>query len=636
MRSEILTDYDIHLFNEGTHNRIYERLGAHPMDFEGERGTFFAVWAPNARSVSVVGDFNHWSDKENSLSPRASSGIWHGFVPGVDVGDIYKYALETQDGRRLEKTDPYAFATELRPKTAAKVWDLSAYEWNDEAWMESRGSSQSLDAPISIYEVHLGSWMRVPEEDNRWLTYRELAPKLADYVRYMGFTHVELLPIAEHPFDGSWGYQVVNLYAPTSRFGSPDDFMFFIDYLHQQGIGVILDWVPAHFPRDDYGLAKFDGTSLFEHEDPRLGEHKDWGTLIYNYGRYEVANFLVSNALFWLDKYHIDGLRVDAVASMIYLDYSREEGEWVPNKHGGRENLEALAFLRHLNKQVYGEFPDVMTIAEESTSWPSVSRPVHLGGLGFGYKWDMGWMHDTLKYFSNDPVHRSYHHDNLTFRMLYAFQENFVLPLSHDEVVHGKASLLSRMPGDDWQKFANLRLLFGTMYGQSGKKLLFMGGELAQRDEWNYDSSIHWHLLDYPLHKGVQLWLRDLNTLYREEAAMHRLDHQPEGFQWIDCSDVGKSIFSWLRWNEDRSSALAFICNCTPVVRESYRIGLPWEGRWQERLNSDAEMYGGSGAGNGGSLKADSLPWHGLPASAEMLLPPLGILVLSFRPQNGA
>lgn len=627
MKRDFLTDFDIHLFNEGTHNRIYERLGAHPLTYEGKRGTFFAVWAPNARSVSVIGDFNGWKPAADTLSPRGSSGIWHGFVAGVEPGELYKLSIETRAGGRLEKTDPCAFATELRPRTAAKVWDLSAYEWQDDAWMEDRGEKQQLGAPISVYEVHLGSWMRIPEEDNRWLSYRELAPRLADYVRFMNFTHVELLPVAEHPFDGSWGYQVVNLFAPTSRFGTPDDFMYFVDYMHQQGIGVILDWVPAHFPRDAHGLAQFDGTHLFEHEDPRLGEHRDWGTLIYNYGRYEVSNFLISNALFWLDKYHIDGLRVDAVASMIYLDYSRKEGEWVPNKFGGRENLEALSFLRRLNEQVYGEYPDVMTIAEESTSWPSVSRPVYLGGLGFGYKWDMGWMHDTLSYMLEDPVHRKYHQDKLTFRMLYAFQENFMLPLSHDEVVHGKASLLSKMPGDDWQKFANLRCLFGLMYGQAGKKLVFMGGEFGQWREWDYASSLDWHLLDYPLHKGMQLWLRDLNRVYREEPGLHELDCEPGGFEWIDCSDASHSVISWLRRGKD-GAALAFVFNLTPVPRERYRIGVPKGGIWSELLNSNAEMYGGTGAGNYGSIEASEQPCHGQAAALDLHLPPLSLLVL--------
>jgi 1,4-alpha-glucan branching enzyme len=631
MISPQLTDYDFYLLGEGSHYRIYEKLGAHVGEQDGIAGTHFAVWAPNARRVSVIGDFNGWRPNAHPLESRASSGVWEGFIPEVKPGALYKYAILSRMGDyRVDKADPCGFATEIRPHTASKVWNLSGYAWNDAAWMSKRHRVNVLNAPIAIYEVHLGSWRRVPEEGNRWLSYRELAPLLADYVNEMGYTHVELLPVSEHPFDGSWGYQTVGYYAPSSRFGTPADFMFLIDTLHQHGIGVILDWVPGHFPRDQHGLAFFDGTHLYEHSDPRQGEQKEWGTFVFNFGRREVSNFLIGNALFWLDKYHVDGLRVDAVASMLYLDYSRKEEEWIPNEYGGRENLEAIAFLRRLNEHVYGEFPDVVTIAEESTAWPIVSRPTYLGGLGFGLKWDMGWMHDTLAYMTLDPIYRKFHHNQLTFRMVYAFTENFVLPLSHDEVVYGKQSLLSKMPGDHWRKFANLRLLLGYMYAQPGKKLLFMGGEFGQWQEWNHDASLDWGLLAEPLHKGLQRWMRDLNTVYRGEPAFHQLDCESAGFEWIDCNDTEGSVLCFLRKGQRADDLLLVACNFTSVPRHNYRIGVPRGARWQEILNSDATLYGGSGQGNLGGLAAAPISWHGRTHLLNATLPPLAIVV--FKP----
>jgi 1,4-alpha-glucan branching enzyme len=622
-----LSDFDIYLWSEGTHYRAYEKLGAHLTEQNGVAGTHFAVWAPNARAVSVLGDFNNWQPGVHPMHSVRSSGIWECFIPGVGQGALYKYAITSRlSNYSVEKADPYGFAAEIRPRTASKVWDLSGYKWNDQEWMARRGRVQALNAPLSIYEVHLGSWRRVPEEGNRWLTYREVADWLGDYLYDMGYTHVEFLPLMEHPLDASWGYQTVGYYAPTSRFGTPQDLMYLIDTLHQRGIGVLFDWVPAHFPRDQHGLGYFDGTHLYEHADPRQGEHPDWGTFIFNYGRREVSNFLIGNALFWLDKYHIDGLRVDAVASMLYLDYSRKEGEWTPNEFGGRENLQAIAFLRRLNERIYGEYPDVITIAEESTSWPQVSRPTYLGGLGFGYKWDMGWMHDTLDFMSHDPVHRKYHYNQLTFRLMYAFSENFVLPLSHDEVVHGKRSLLSKMPGDEWQKFANLRLLFGYMYAQPGKKLLFMGGEFGQWNEWNFDASLDWHLLQNPLHRGLQRWVRDLNTFYRGEPAMHVLDCDPAGFEWIDCCDAETSVLSLLRKSRSPNDTLAIVCNFTPVPRHNYQIGVPQGGFWQEVLNSDAPLYGGSGQGNFGGTAAVPVPCHGRDYMLTITVPPLGLV----------
>ncbi len=627
-----LTDYDLYLFSEGTHDRIYEKLGAHLEEREGKAGTRFAVWAPNAREVYVLGDFNGWRWKETPLHSRGSSGVWEAFVPGVGKGTLYKYGIISNNrGYRTEKSDPFATACELRPRTASKVWPIDGYGWKDAEWMSRRAAANRLDAPVSVYEVHLGSWLRVPEEHNRWLTYRELGPKLAEYAAGMGYTHVELMPIAEHPLDGSWGYQVVGYFAPTSRFGTPQDFMAFVDTLHQHGLGVILDWVPAHFPTDAHGLAYFDGTHLFEHADPRKGQHQDWGTLIFNYGRREVSNFLISNALFWLDKYHIDGLRVDAVASMIYLDYSRKEGEWVPNEHGGRENLEALAFLRRLNERVYAVHPDTVTIAEESTAWPMVSRPTYLGGLGFGMKWDMGWMHDTLNYLSKDPIHRKYHQNDLTFRMLYAFTENFVLPLSHDEAVHGKGSLISRMPGDAWQRFANLRLLFGYMYTQPGKKLLFMGGEFGQESEWNHEESLQWHLLEDPFRAGVQRWVRDLNHLYRQEPPLHEKDVDPSGFAWVDARDAEQCVLAWLRRGHAAEQSALVVCNFTPMPRHGYRLGVPAAGYWQELANSDSSRYGGGNIGNFGGVMSAAIPSHGHAQSVSLTLPPLGILVMRCR-----
>lgn len=627
--SSLLTDQDIYLFNEGTHYRLYQKLGSHIIEMNGTQGTHFSVWAPDAEEVSVVGDFNGWAVDKNRLSPRGSSGIWEGFIQGLDQGTVYKYHIGSRfNGYRVLKADPFAFYSEVPPRTASVVWD-SNYEWNDSAWMNERGERNSLDKPLSIYEVHLGSWMRVPEEGNRALTYRELAPRLAEYVKGLGFTHVEFLPVMEHPFGGSWGYQTTGYFAPTSRFGTPQDFMYLIDCLHQKGIGVILDWVPSHFPTDEHGLGYFDGTHLYEHADPRRGFHPDWNSYIFNYGRNEVRSFLISSGTFWLDCFHVDGLRVDAVASMLYLDYSRKEGEWIPNEHGGRENIEAIEFLKQFNQEVYSSYPDVQTYAEESTSWPMVSRPTYLGGLGFGMKWDMGWMHDTLTYMSKDPVHRSYHQNNLTFRMLYAFQENFVLPLSHDEVVHGKGSLIGKMPGDDWQKFANLRALYGYMFAQPAKKLLFMGDELGQWSEWNHDGSIEWHLSKYPLHSGMQLWVTDLNSLYRSEPALHQDDFRPSGFEWVDCGDTEQCVLSLLRRAGEKETFL-IVCNFTPVPRHNYRVGVPHKGSWQEVLNSDARDYGGSGQGNMGTVSTAPVPFHGRRVSVNLTLPPLAVVFFKY------
>ena len=627
--SDIITLFsedDLYLFNEGSHYCLYDKLGSHIIKAGGTSGTYFAVWAPNAEQVSVIGDFNRWNRESHHLRFRGQSGIWEGFIPNLQTGSLYKFFIRSKySGYTVEKSDPFAFSQELSPRTASVISDLN-YIWNDQLWMRDRKARNALDAPISIYEVHLGSWKRVPEERERFLTYRELASQLVDYIKETGFTHVEFLPVMEHPFYGSWGYQVTGYFAPTSRYGSPQDFMYLVDHLHQNGIGVILDWVPSHFPGDEHGLGFFDGTHLFEHKDPKQGIHPEWNSLIFNYGRQEVRSFLLSNAYFWLEKYHIDGLRVDAVASMLYLDYGRKEGEWIPNKFGGNENLEAISFLRRLNEVIYKNFPDVQSIAEESTSWPMVSRPVHLGGLGFGMKWDMGWMHDSLYYFTRDPIHRKFHHNNLTFRMLYLFYENFILPLSHDEVVHGKSSLLAKMPGDDWQKFANLRLLLGYMYAQPGKKLLFMGGEFGQWHEWSHDKSLDWDLLQYPNHAGLKRWITDLNRVYRSSPALYELEFETAGFQWIDCNDIDNSVLSLIRIGRDGQSCAVCVCNFTPVTRLNYHIGVPWAGYWQELLNSDAAAYGGSGTGNLGGAEAVPVPLHGRPCSLVITLPPLSIL----------
>ena len=626
-----LSDRDLYLFNEGSHYRIYDKLGAHLATSGGETGTSFAVWAPNAREVSVIGSFNHWNPRTHPLRPRGSSGIWEGFIAGVGKGSLYKYHIESHHhGYRADKTDPIGFFQEKPPRTASVVWDLD-YTWNDGDWIEQRGARNSVKAPVTVYEVHLGSWMRISEDHHRPFTYREIAPRLAEYVNHMGFSHIELLPVMEHPFYGSWGYQTTGYFAPTARYGTPQDFMYLVDYLHQHGIGVILDWVPSHFPSDAHGLAYFDGTHLFEHADSRQGFHPDWKTHIFNYGRAEVRSFLMSSAMFWLDRYHADGLRVDAVASMLYLDYSRKEGEWIPNKYGGRENLEAIDFLRRFNEEAYKEHPDIQTIAEESTAWPMVSRPVYVGGLGFGMKWDMGWMHDTLAYFRHDPIHRQYHHNLLTFRMLYGFTENFLLPLSHDEVVHGKGSLLNKMPGDEWQKFANLRLLFAYMYAQPGKKLLFMGGEFGQSNEWSHDRSLDWWLLQFPVHQGVHRWVRDLNHLYRNEKSLHELDTDSAGFEWIDCNDAPMSVVTLLRKGKNPHHRMLVVCNFTPVPHKNYRVGVPTGGWWKEVLNSDGAEYAGSGMGNAGGVMAEKKEQHGRPYSLELTLPPLGGVFL--RPE---
>lgn len=619
----LLTEDDLYLFNEGSHFRLYEKLGAHPLTVNGEQGTYFAVWAPNAHHVSVVGDFNGWDAARHPLQARGSSGIWEGFLPGAGKGHLYKFHIATKYlGYVVDKADPYAFRSQVPPETASVVWDLE-YRWDDARWMEERLAHNSLHSPMSIYEVHLGSWKRVPEEGFRPLTYREMAHSLAEYVTSMGFTHVELMPIMEHPFYGSWGYQVTGFFAPTSRYGTPQDLMYLIDYLHQQGIGVILDWVPSHFPNDEHGLIFFDGTHLYEHADPRKGMHPDWDTAIFNYGRNEVRSFLISSGLFWLDKYHVDGLRVDAVASMLYLDYSRKEGEWIPNRYGGRENLEAVDFIRRFNEEAYRAHPDIQTIAEESTAWPMATKPPYVGGLGFGFKWDMGWMHDTLKYMSQDPVHRKYHHNELTFRSLYSFSENFIMPLSHDEVVHGKGALLAKMPGDDWQKFANLRLLLGYMYAQSGKKLLFMGGEFGQWSEWNHNQSLDWNLLAYDRHQGLHRWVRDINRIYRSDPALQQ-DTDPAGYEWIDGGDADNSVISFLRKSVS-GEAILIVCNFTPVPRKNYLVGVPWAGYWREILNSDATEYWGSGIGNSGGVQAEPVPMHGRNHSVCLTLPPLAI-----------
>ncbi|TVM00089.1 MAG: 1,4-alpha-glucan branching enzyme [Candidatus Brocadia sp. WS118] len=625
----LFTDHDIYLFKEGNHFRLYNKLGSHRIATGGITGVYFAVWAPNAESVSVVGDFNQWNKASHPLTPRKDeSGIWERFIEGIENGTVYKYHIISRHQNYMaDKGDPFALRWETPPKTASLVWDLN-YEWNDHAWMNTRHKANSLEVPFAIYEIHLGSWKRVPEEGNRFLTYKEMAHYLADYLKEMGFTHVELLPITEHPFYGSWGYQTVGYFAPTSRYGTPQDFMYFVDYLHQHGIGVILDWVPSHFPTDEHGLVYFDGTHLYEHADPKKGFHPDWKSYIFNYGRNEVRNFLISSSFFWLDKYHIDGLRVDAVASMLYLDYSRKEGEWIPNQYGGRENLEAIAFIKRFNEAVYEAYPSVQTIAEESTAWPMVSKPIYVGGLGFGMKWNMGWMNDTLAYFTKDPLYRKYYNNQLTFSIMYAFSENFVLPFSHDEVVHGKGSLVGKMPGDEWQRCANLRLLFGYMYGHPGKKLLFMGDEFAQVKEWHHEESLEWHVLQYPFHLGVQRWVKDLNHLYRSEPALYERDFSIDGFEWIDFHDWECNVISFIRKGKSKDDVILVVGNFTPVPRHNYRVGIPLGGFWKEALNSDATVYGGSGQGNFGGVDASPVPIHGRAYSLSLTLPPLGILIL--------
>lgn len=631
---DFFTDHDIYLFKEGSHFKLYEKLGSHALTIDGTRGTYFAVWAPNAERVSVTGDFNGWNPESHLLDVRwDGSGIWEGFIPGVEKGGVYKYHIVSRyNNYRVDKADPFAFYSEAPPKTASVVWDLD-YEWNDNEWMKNRHKHNALDAPHSVYEVHLGSWRRVAGGGGMFLSYREIAHQLAGYVKEMGFTHVEFLPVMEHPFYGSWGYETLGYFAPTSRYGTPEEFMYLIDCLHQNGIGVILDWVPSHFPGDEHGLVYFDGTHLYEHSDSKKGFHPEWKTYIFNHGRNEVREFLICSALFWLDKYHVDGLRVDAVASMLYLDYGRKEGEWIPNQFGGRESLEAISFIKRFNEAVYGEYPDVQTIAEESTAWPMVSRPVYVGGLGFGMKWNMGWMHDTIDYFSQDPINRKYHHNQLTFSIWYAFSENFVLPLSHDEVVYGKGSLIRKMPGDDWQKFANLRSLFGYMYGHPGKKLLFMGGEFGQWNEWYHEGSLDWHLLDYPTHLGVQAWVRDLNRFYRSEPALYERDFSIDGFEWIDFRDSENSIISFIRKGKNSDNLILVVCNFTPIPRYNYRVGVPRGGFWKEVLNSDARIYGGGGHGNLGGIEATPIPSYRRYYSLSLILPPLSVLF--FKSEGG-
>jgi 1,4-alpha-glucan branching enzyme len=623
----ILGDLDEYLLGEGRHHNQYEKLGAHPRTIDGVEGVTFAVWAPNAQRVSVVGDFNAWDGRRHPMRKRIGVGVWEIFIPELPPGTVYKYEILGAHGERLPlKADPVSFYQELAPDTASIVHGLPQYDWGDAEWLDLRQQRQDLSAPVAIYEMHLGSWRT--GADGELLDYGAIADQLIPYLDELGFTHVELMPVTEHPFTGSWGYQPIGLFAPTSRFGKPEDFARFVDRLHRAGIGVIVDWVPAHFPSDAHGLTRFDGTALYEHDDPRLGFHRDWNTLIYNFGRYEVCNFLLANALFWLDRYHIDALRVDAVASMLYLDYSREPGEWIPNRYGGNENLEAVSFLKETNTLVYQHHPGVQTMAEESTAWPQVSRPVDVGGLGFGYKWNMGWMHDTLDYMGLDPIHRRHHHGQMTFGIHYGFTENFVLPLSHDEVVHGKGSMLGKMPGDRWQKFANLRAYYGFMWTHPGKKLLFMGGEFGQEREWNHDQSLDWHLLDDRMHRGLQLLVGDLNRLYRRCPALHQLDCDPQGFEWIEAGDADHSVFVFLRRGHDGTDPVVVACNMTPVVRADYRVGVPFGGRWREILNSDSEIYGGSNVGNGGHLNAEDQSWHGRPASLRLTLPPLATVIL--------
>ncbi len=625
--SPVLSEFDLHLFGEGKLYKAFDKLGAQHCVHQGVQGVNFAVWAPNAQRVSVVGSFNNWDGRRYPMRSRGEIGVWEIFIPEIQEGALYKFEiLPPGDSPPFTKADPYAKAAEKRPKTASLVWDISQYQWGDSAWIERRTTQDFLKRPLSIYEVHMGSWKRVVHENNRWLTYGELTNTLIPYVKDLGFTHIELMPIMEHPFDGSWGYQVTGYFAPTSRFGTPEDFMSFVDACHQADLGVIIDWAPAHFPDDPHGLALFDGTHLYDHADARKGYHPEWKSRIFNYGRTEVRNFLINSALSWLDRYHVDGLRVDAVASMLYLDYARKDGEWVTNQHGGNENLEAVEFLKELNVIVHQEFPGALMIAEESTAWPGVSRPTYVGGLGFSMKWNMGWMHDTLKYFALDPIHRKYHQNNVTFGLMYAFTENFVLVLSHDEVVHGKKALLDKMPGDDWQRFANLRALYGHMWGHPGKKMLFMGGEFGQWWEWNHDESLQWHLLDYGLHQGLKQYIADLNRVYQSEPALYEVDYDDQGFQWIDLHDSENSTLTYIRYAEDRTNYLVCACNFTPVPREQYRMGVPCNRLYHEILNSDATIYGGSNMGNGGQVRADPIPWHNQPFSVVVTLPPLSVV----------
>lgn len=621
-------DFDFSNIREGGYHQAYQKLGAHRQQYGEVEGFSFTLWAPNARQVSLIGDFNGWDYRAHPMRRVGSSGIWEIFIPEIPVGTLYKYEVLGCFGQRMQKTDPFAFFMEIRPRTASVIWDIDQYEWHDQEWLKFRSKWVPFDHPISIYEVHLGSWMRVQAEDHRWLNYRELAVKLVEYVKQMGFTHIELMPIAEHPLDASWGYQVTGYFAPTSRHGSPDDFMYFIDYCHQNGIGVIIDWVPSHFPKDDFSLGRFDGTCLYEHFDSRQGEHKEWGTLIFNYGRSEVRNFLISNALFWLEKYHVDGIRVDAVASMLYLDYNRKEGEWIPNKYGGRENLEAIDFIKELNVITHAGYPGTIVIAEESTAWFGVSRPTYLGGLGFDFKWNMGWMHDMLEYFSSDPIYRKYKHDLLTFAMLYAFNENFILALSHDEVVYGKRSLLDKMPGDEWQKCANLRTLYGYMFAQPGKKHIFMGGEFGQWKEWDHDQGLDWNVLENKLHRNLQHYVRHIHKIYKEESALWEIDHDPSGFEWIDFHDWGNSVVSFIRRGKNPNNHLICVFNFTPVPRYSYRVGAPSDAFYQEILNSDSSYYGGSNLGNSGGVKAEPVPFSNYAHSLLLTIPPLSALYL--------
>ena len=623
----MLTDLDLHLFNEGSHDRIYERLGAHRITVDGVTGINFAVWAPNAKSVSVVGNFNQWIDKKHPMQKRIPSGIWELFIPGLEYGEIYKFKLVNCFGQVEEKSDPYGFYSEVPPRTASVVSDLDSFQWTDDQWMKRRSESNPLEEPISVYELHLGSWKQDGSRENGWKNYRELAHEIVEYCQNLGFTHIELMPVSEHPYTGSWGYQTVGYFACTSRYGTPDDFMYFVNYCHENNLGVIIDWVPAHFPKDAHGLAKFDGTELYEHADPRQGEHPDWNTLIFNYDRNEVRNFLIANALFWLDKYHIDGLRVDAVASMLYLDYSRKEGEWVPNKYGGRENLGAIEFMKTMNEKVHSEYPGVLTIAEESTAWGGVSRPTYAGGLGFSFKWNMGWMNDTLRYMRKDPIHRKYHHDELTFSLIYAFTENFMLPFSHDEVVHGKGSLLDQMPGDLWQKFANLRLLYSYMWTHPGKNLMFMGCEWGQWNEWNCDGPLQWDLLQWESHQGLQKMVGDLNRLYQDQPSLYEVDFETNGFEWIDHMNREASVLGYVRRAKNRDDFVLVVCNFTPAVHADYRLGVPQEGHYQEIFNSDSTYYGGSNQGNGLGAQSEPIAAQGHSDSIKIVLPPLGVTV---------